>query len=154
MASKSEHYYSEYQKNLEAQQNLKYKNKYKKLKRIIKDIVIVSFDIFNVYFSLFILSRQDINKHCCVFFYVNRINKNINSNVNKSLLLFFFAGKCSPLWSSCSDAGKFSGRQRRKIIFVEKTVSVTGRNGNSDDGSENEFQSFRFLSLRWSFQKV
>lgn len=39
MAHSYENYYSDYHKILEMQQNLKYKKKYRKLKRIIKDIV-------------------------------------------------------------------------------------------------------------------
>lgn len=46
MTQAYDNYYSEFQKNAELQQNLKYKKKYRRLKRIIKDTVFVRFLIY------------------------------------------------------------------------------------------------------------
>lgn len=53
MTQAYDNYYSEFQKNAELQQNLKYKKKYRRLKRIIKDTVFVRFLIYfchNIFF--------------------------------------------------------------------------------------------------------
>lgn len=49
MARRNDVYFNEYQKNLAAQQNVKYKKKYRKLKQIVKDTVFVS--CYEVYFG-------------------------------------------------------------------------------------------------------
>lgn len=58
MTQAYDNYYSEFQKNAELQQNLKYKKKYRRLKRIIKDTVFVRFLIYfyNIYsYNIFFL---------------------------------------------------------------------------------------------------
>jgi len=60
MAKAYDSYYNDYHKNAELQQNLKYKTKYRKLKRIVKNTVFVSldkcnFDTYMTLISLYLL---------------------------------------------------------------------------------------------------
>ena len=48
MSNAYENYYSNYHKDAELHQNLKFKKKYEKLRRIVKDTVFVSFDIITL----------------------------------------------------------------------------------------------------------